>query len=89
MRVKTLSNENCKSRVDKPWQAQLVCDQTLCTLAPRMAGVDREDRGSPLVAKGQLIGVASWSAGAGMPDAFKRISSHIKWIEEVSTDDIE
>ena len=46
------------------------------------------DSGSPLVADGQLIGIASFvhPCAAGVPDVFTKVSAYLNWIKKTMAD---
>lgn len=54
----------------------------MCTFLSRNQGACDYDNGSPLVANGIMIGIASWiiPCGVGYPDTFTRVSEFHSWI---------
>lgn len=85
--MKTLTNDECRKRHDNETQ-KLIYDGTLCAFARDGRGVCCGDSGSPLVANGQIIGLAAWTkawkCGRGLPDGYTRISVFMDWIRKVS-----
>lgn len=85
--MKTLTNDECRTRQNNGWQP-LVYEGTLCAFARNRQGICFSDSGSPLVANGQIIGLAGWISGwdcaRGYPDGYTRISVFLDWIREVS-----
>lgn len=53
-----------------------------CTINTEGKGLCIGDRGSPLVANGKLIGIASWSVDCayGLPDVYTNVYAHSNWI---------
>lgn len=83
--VNTINITSCLRQRDVD-SKQIVDERNICTLRPYYGGLCFGDSGSPLVANGKAIGIASWSmnpCGKGSPDVFTRISAYTEWIEEV------
>lgn len=83
--LKTLTNEDCRARL-KPPASDRVNNGTLCAFTEKEQGVCVGDYGNPVISNGQLVGVVGWMGlcASGVPDYYTRISSYLKWIEDVS-----
>lgn len=79
-----MENEQCR---ETEGNDEWVHNSTVCTFRPAGRGTCHGDSGGPLIAGGELVGIASWvqlPCGSPFPDGFTRVSSFIDWIEEVT-----
>lgn len=83
--LKTITNEDCRARL-KPPASDRVNNRILCAFSEKEQGVCIGDEGNPVISNGQLVGVVGWMGlcASGVPDQYTRISTYLKWIEDVS-----
>lgn len=79
--MNTLNNEDCLERYIDSGE-DFVTNSSICALLAKGQGVCFGDSGSPLVARGKLIGIVSWGipCAMGFPDVYTRISFFLDWI---------
>lgn len=77
----SLTNADCRTRL--PDYSSVIYEHTLCMLPAPGNGIC--DRGNPLVAGAQLVGISAWDAACDgtSPSAHERISHFRIWIESV------
>lgn len=85
--VTTWANNVCYEKQDFQTR-KLIHDETVCALplADRRA-ICHGDLGSPMILDDKVVGLAGWVhefCPDRTPQGYTRVSSHLKWIQEVS-----
>jgi secreted trypsin-like serine protease len=80
----SVTNQQCALLYSGTRGQDAVTDEMLCLIAANNAGVCSGDSGSPIILRGNVIGVCSWTLRpCGIhPSVYIRLSSHMRWIQQ-------